>query len=151
MHICNYFITIIIYYRLLLCVHRRDTRHSALAVAGINLSKFDPWGVKNPFKKEAEGKKRRTQLELSAATYVSSKTLKNREKGGYGLRVYAGAPGDPRVGDGTGQMVRVANAADHNGSSGDMFDDAIGALRNMSMASLRYMIYISFYSNCSFD
>ena len=24
----------------------------SLAVAGINLSKFDPWGVKNPFKKE---------------------------------------------------------------------------------------------------
>jgi len=50
-----------------------------LAVAGVPLSNFDPWELRDP-KTLVASKKKRTTLRLSAATYVSKKTLDARQK-----------------------------------------------------------------------
>uniref|UniRef100_A0A7S3PF96 Ketosynthase family 3 (KS3) domain-containing protein n=1 Tax=Aplanochytrium stocchinoi TaxID=215587 RepID=A0A7S3PF96_9STRA len=50
-----------------------------LAVLGVSLGTFDAWEVRNPFKTN-KVKKRKTTLRLSAATYTSKKTLKERER-----------------------------------------------------------------------
>merc|ERR1711871_612053 len=52
-----------------------------MAVAGVTLDQFDPWGTPNPFRKKSQvKKKRKTSLRLSAATYVSKRTKKMQQK-----------------------------------------------------------------------
>ena len=52
-----------------------------LAVAGVSLNNFDPWGLVNPFRKKKQvNKKRKTSLRLTAATYVSKRTKKMQQK-----------------------------------------------------------------------
>eukprot|EP00924_Labyrinthula_sp_SR-Ha-C_P015332 maker-scaffold_118-snap-gene-0.1-mRNA-1 protein AED:0.05 eAED:0.08 QI:0/0/0/1/0.25/0.2/5/0/2488 len=52
-----------------------------LAVIGVEFKNFDPWVKVNKFKVAAGlGVKKKTQLRLKASTYVSSKTIKERER-----------------------------------------------------------------------
>ena len=51
-----------------------------LCVAGVGLNNFDPWAVEDQYVAASANKKRKTQLRLSAATYVAKSTKTKRAK-----------------------------------------------------------------------
>jgi len=101
------------------------------AVAGVPFTKpFDPWSVRNPFKGhggysgdvEADKKARasKTRMRLSASTYVSKKTLTERERlmnDGCMLSCYSKSPRAELGGNSAEEVARLRSQLDELKSS----------------------------------